>query len=86
MYVSKLARGLEGDGLLERADDPSDTRAVRLALTERGEETVRAARLVVVGIDEWLLEPLGGRDSDRSRRLTEDLLALVRRLDEVRLR
>lgn len=36
LYVSKLARTLEAGGLIERAGDPDDTRAVRLSLTAEG--------------------------------------------------
>src|SRR5919198_3677693 len=61
MYVSKLARTLEGAGLLERADDPSDTRALRLRITHRGGAAVRASRALVLALEEQRLAPLGGR-------------------------
>ena len=82
MYVSKLVRELGRRGLLRRSDDPQDSRAVRLALTAEGVRLVKEAREVVVEIDEWMLEPLGGRDATRARRLHSDLTTLVRRLDE----
>src|SRR5579862_7413364 len=31
LYVSKLARALDADGLIQRTRDPADTRTVRLA-------------------------------------------------------
>ena len=65
MYVSKLARALEQAALIERRDDPDDTRAVRLFLTSRGTELIVAARQIVVALDEQLLTPFGGRSSDR---------------------
>jgi DNA-binding MarR family transcriptional regulator len=36
IYISKLARALERAGLIERAPDPEDTRAVRLTITKEG--------------------------------------------------
>src|SRR5262245_11361999 len=66
MYVSKLARTLAGAGLLERADDPSDTRALRLRITERGVAVLRAARAVVLALEERRLAFLGGRLSEAS--------------------
>ncbi|MEU9991863.1 MarR family transcriptional regulator [Streptomyces sp. NPDC048045] len=77
LYVSKLARALESAGLLERARDPRDPRAVQLALTEQGRETTRRAIDVVQGLLTQLLEPLGGLDSARTRQLTRDLTALL---------
>jgi DNA-binding MarR family transcriptional regulator len=44
MYVSKLARALQQDGLIERRDDPDDTRPAQLSLTSRGTELAAAAR------------------------------------------
>jgi DNA-binding MarR family transcriptional regulator len=83
MYVSKLARTLEAAGLVERRDDPADTRAVRLALTGRGAEVLTEARRLVVSLDERLLLPLGGREGDDTAALHEHLLALLRHLDHL---
>ena len=77
LYVSKLARGLESAGLLERARDPRDPRAVQLALTERGQEVTRHAIQVVQGLLEQLLAPLGGLDAPRAREFTRDLATLL---------
>ncbi|MEV5320551.1 MarR family transcriptional regulator [Streptomyces sp. NPDC052687] len=77
LYVSKLARALESAGLLERARDPRDPRAVQLALTERGREVTRQAIDVVQGLLRQLLEPLGGLDSPRARDFSRDLLTLL---------
>ncbi|ANP51021.1 DNA-binding MarR family transcriptional regulator [Streptomyces griseochromogenes] len=77
LYVSKLARSLESAGLLERAKDPRDPRAVQLALTDAGRETTRRAIGIVQGLLAQLLEPLGGPDGDRARELTRDLTALL---------
>jgi DNA-binding MarR family transcriptional regulator len=82
MYVSKLARALAQDGLIERRDDPDDTRAVRLSLTSRGAELITAARQVVVALDEHVLAPLGGRSGDDTARLHGQLLTLLHHLDQ----
>ncbi|MGW0822940.1 MarR family winged helix-turn-helix transcriptional regulator [Streptomyces sp. NPDC002845] len=77
LYVSKLARALETAGLLERARDPRDPRAVQLALTEQGRAVTRRAIEVVQGLLRQLLEPLGGLDSARTREFTRELTALL---------
>ncbi|MFE6872231.1 MarR family winged helix-turn-helix transcriptional regulator [Kitasatospora sp. NPDC057692] len=77
LYVSKLARGLEAAGLLARARDPRDPRAMRLALTEEGLDVTRRAIAVVQRLLDQLLEPLGGQDSARTGRLKGELAALL---------
>jgi DNA-binding MarR family transcriptional regulator len=77
LYVSKLARALETAGLLERARDPRDPRAVRLALTEEGREVTRRAIDVVQGLLHQLMEPFGGLDSARAREFTRELTTLL---------
>ncbi|MFD4576190.1 MarR family winged helix-turn-helix transcriptional regulator [Streptomyces sp. NPDC058417] len=77
LYVSKLARALEAAGLIERDRDPRDPRAVRLTLTERGEDVTRRAVEVVHGLLERLTEPLGGLDSARTRTFAADLTTLL---------
>lgn len=86
MYVSKLARTLQAAGLIERTADPDDSRAVRLTLTQRGAQTVAAARQIVVALDEQHLAPLGGRDSEDTARLHDQLLTLLHHLDQERTR
>lgn len=78
MFVSKLARALERNGLVERAPNPADTRAVRLRVTERGAEVVAEARAKVVELEDQRLAPLGGRSSKHSAELRDTLLALLR--------
>jgi MarR family transcriptional regulator, organic hydroperoxide resistance regulator len=77
LYVSKLARGLEAAGLIERAGDPSDTRAVRLALTDTGSEVVGRAVGIVHDLQKRLLEPLGGLDSRRTQVFMRELSTLL---------
>lgn len=77
LYVSKLARTLESDGLVERTRDPRDTRTVRLALSDRGRQAVRPAIATVHELLDRLLEPLGGRDHPRTAAFVRDLTALL---------
>jgi DNA-binding MarR family transcriptional regulator len=64
LYVSKLARALDADGLIERTRDPADTRTVRLTLTGRGREVVRPAITTVGKLLDQLLAPLGDERTD----------------------
>jgi DNA-binding MarR family transcriptional regulator len=77
LYVSKLARALEAAGLVGRAGDPDDTRAVRLSLTPAGREVTRRAITVVRALHDTLLEPLGGFDGRRTRALVRELQVLL---------
>jgi DNA-binding MarR family transcriptional regulator len=78
MHVSKLIRALERAGLVKRASNPADTRAVQLRVTDRGVEVVTAARATVLQLEEQRLAPLGGRLSERSTELQDTLLVLLR--------
>ncbi|HYU65903.1 MAG TPA: MarR family transcriptional regulator [Jatrophihabitantaceae bacterium] len=78
MHVSKLIRALERAGLVERAGNPADTRAVQLHVTDRGVQVVTAGRATVLQLEEQRLVPLGGRQSQRSAELREALLVLLR--------
>ncbi|WP_410634144.1 MarR family winged helix-turn-helix transcriptional regulator [Amycolatopsis sp. cmx-4-83] len=77
LYVSKLARTLDADGLIERTRDPADTRSVRLALTVRGHEVVEPAIATVGALLDRMLAPLGGRRGDRTEALTRELTLLL---------
>jgi MarR family transcriptional regulator, organic hydroperoxide resistance regulator len=77
MYVSKLARALERGGLVERAGNPADPRAVQLALTDRGREVVGRAIPLVAGLQDAMTAPLGGSGSDAHRQLVAALRTLL---------
>jgi DNA-binding MarR family transcriptional regulator len=77
LYVSKLARALEADGLLGRARDLEDTRAVRLSLTASGREAVGPAITTVQMLLDRLLAPLGGRRDPRTAAFVRDLTSLL---------
>jgi DNA-binding MarR family transcriptional regulator len=78
MHVSKLVRALQRAGLVDRAGNPADTRAVQLAVTDRGVQVVTAARATVLRLEEQRLAPLGGRGSQQTAQLREALLVLLR--------
>jgi len=77
LYVSKLARNLDADGLIQRTRDTADTRTVRLALTDRGREVVEPAIAQVAVLLDRLLAPLGGRDDERTAAFVRDLALLL---------
>jgi DNA-binding MarR family transcriptional regulator len=77
LYVSKLARSLDADGLVQRTRDPVDTRTVRLSLTDRGRAVVEPAIAEVRVLLGRLLVPLGGRDDARTKAFVRDLSALL---------
>jgi DNA-binding MarR family transcriptional regulator len=77
LYVSKLCRTLAAAGLLERAGDPADARAVRLSLTAAGRDVTSRAIDVVLGLHEQLLVPLGGPNSKRTKALARELAELL---------
>ncbi|MEV4616503.1 MarR family transcriptional regulator [Kitasatospora sp. NPDC049258] len=77
LYVSKLARALEAAGLVERAADPADTRAVQLSLTAEGHEVTGRAIAVVRRLLDRLMEPLGGRSGERAAVFVAELTALL---------
>jgi DNA-binding MarR family transcriptional regulator len=78
MHTSKLVRALQRAGLVARAGNPADTRAVQLSVTDRGVQVVTAARAMVLELEEQRLAPLGGRGSPQSAQLREALLVLLR--------
>lgn len=77
LYLSKLARSLEAAGLVERTEDPADTRAVRLALTAAGGQVARRGIEVVRDLLDQLMAPLGGVGGRRSDSFVRDLVALL---------
>lgn len=81
IYVSKLVRSLEANGLVTRHSDPTDTRVVRLALTDHGADTVRQAMDVVRDLDRQLTASFGGPQGAEIRALVATLQVL---LDESR--
>jgi DNA-binding MarR family transcriptional regulator len=77
LFVSKLARSLETGGLLTRTPDPDDSRAVKLALTDRGRTVAGQAIDIVADLHDVLLADVGGRDSSETRELMATLTTLL---------
>jgi DNA-binding MarR family transcriptional regulator len=62
--MTGLMRLCESAGLVERHADPSDGRAVRVSLTERGVELQAVAEEVLADLDEAIVAALGIRKRD----------------------
>jgi MarR family transcriptional regulator, organic hydroperoxide resistance regulator len=77
LYVSKLARALEADGLIERVADPADSRAVLLSLTRHGSAVTHHAIALVWRLMEQMLAPLGGLSGSQTAALVRELTALL---------
>jgi DNA-binding MarR family transcriptional regulator len=77
IFVSKLARALEGAGLIERSQHPADPRAVQLQLTDPGADVAQRAIAIVHALQEELTAPIGGTRSQRNRDLVRTLQTLL---------
>jgi MarR family transcriptional regulator, organic hydroperoxide resistance regulator len=77
LYVSKLARALERVGLIDRTPHPEDSRAVQLALTESGQDSIHTAADTVEPLFDELLAPLGGLGAERTELFARNLAALL---------
>ncbi|MFL6044657.1 MAG: MarR family winged helix-turn-helix transcriptional regulator [Propionibacteriaceae bacterium] len=64
MMTSQVTRKLETRGLLERALDPTDSRARRLRLTAAGRDLVSRALAEVEAADSEFFSALGARRDD----------------------
>ena len=64
-----------------RRPDEEDTRALRLALTASGRETITAARKVVRALDERLTHSIGGGTGARATQLRKLLGNLIDHVD-----
>jgi DNA-binding MarR family transcriptional regulator len=67
--ITQLLKGLEANGLVERHIDPHDRRAVRIALTERGEAVARQAEEIFLDSFRGLVDYLGEEASQQLARL-----------------
>lgn len=65
---------LERTGLITRHPDPYDRRAIRVMLTERGEELARAGFRAVIEADREFLAPLSREEQDEMGRCLRLLL------------
>lgn len=77
LHVSKVVRALEGQGLVERTENPADSRAVLLRPTTTGTTVVQEAIAVVGALLDELTAPFGGRRGEQTRALTDTLETLL---------
>jgi DNA-binding MarR family transcriptional regulator len=75
--VTRLASTLADAGLLERQTDPTDKRAVRLALTPTGRRRARAMRRDLLAAAHELLEPIPARRRKAVAAALEELQVLL---------
>jgi DNA-binding MarR family transcriptional regulator len=68
---------LERAGLISRAPDPTDRRAVRVHLTAQGEQLAEQALHAVIAADQTFLEPLSQRRRDSVASALKQLLLRV---------
>jgi len=66
MHLSKLVRALQRAGLVARAGNPADTRAVQLSVTDRGVRVVTVARTTVLQLEEQRLAPWAGATANKA--------------------
>lgn len=76
IFLSKLLKALESQGLVSRRQDKDDARANRLALTSAGSTTIGLAMPVVAALDRRMTEQLGGDGR------TDELVRMLRTLLE----
>jgi DNA-binding MarR family transcriptional regulator len=73
--VTAIVDQLEGEGLVERLDEPADRRAFRIHLTKSGE---RSFADMARAHEEWIVELLAGM----SRREQDELLKLLAKVKQ----
>lgn len=74
--MSATVAALEAVGIVGRRPDPVDGRAVQVFMTDEGERSIRAGRLVK---QTWLMHALSGL-TDAERRTLGDAAALIDRI------
>jgi DNA-binding MarR family transcriptional regulator len=79
--MSELVDDLERKGYVERRPDPSDRRAKRIYVTEKGQENIRVSIQAVANVEERLLAALGRERYDEVRNLVEAIIATERDRD-----
>lgn len=75
MTLSKAIRGLEKDGLVLRAQSPSDSRATNVRFTAKGKRTVKRAIVMIENADEEFFSCLNEKQLDAFRSLTSSVIA-----------
>jgi DNA-binding MarR family transcriptional regulator len=76
--MAATVAGLDRHGLIDRAPDPHDGRRQMITLTALGRRRAEGHRAVR---EEWLVRALEDRYTERERRVINEALALLGRLD-----
>jgi DNA-binding MarR family transcriptional regulator len=71
--ITQLMDRLEGDGLVERVEDPTDRRAVRATVTPLGVKRQAAGTLEVERVQKEFAKTLAGIDQDTLQRALDAL-------------
>jgi DNA-binding MarR family transcriptional regulator len=77
VYASKIIRALEQAGLLSRTEDPADSRAVQLTLTDHGAQLTAKAIAIIGQLYEELTASIGGTSGAQNRGLVRTLRSLL---------
>lgn len=80
--VSRMLRGLEAEGLIERKSSPDDHRRILIRITEAGEEKRLACQTIVVQYLEDVIEEFGTDNLKKINELNFQLLRAFKRLEE----
>jgi DNA-binding MarR family transcriptional regulator len=66
--MGEIVDDLDSKGYLSRREDPSDRRAKRIYLTQKGRETAQASRVALLDVERRISETLGRQNYEEMRR------------------
>jgi DNA-binding MarR family transcriptional regulator len=77
--MATTVTGLDRHGLIERKPDPHDGRRQLITLTARGRKHAESDRRVR---DEWLVQAMADRFTERERQVIKEALSLLHRITD----